>query len=87
MNACQQTQALLFEKADGRVDPTVRAELDAHLAICPHCQQVCAMWAGALPRLRGLVRPIYIAQGILPPVPEGVGSTAGMIPPSSHPGD
>jgi anti-sigma factor RsiW len=57
MNACQQTQALLFEKADGRIDPTVRSNLDAHLAICPHCQQVYAMWSGALPRLRGLPTP------------------------------
>jgi len=57
MNACQQTQALLFEKADGRIDPGVRRELDAHLAICPHCQQVFAMWTGALPRLRGLPTP------------------------------
>jgi ferric-dicitrate binding protein FerR (iron transport regulator) len=57
MNACQQTQALLFEKADGRIDPAVHRELDAHLAICPHCRQVFAMWAGALPRLRGLPTP------------------------------
>lgn len=55
MNACKQTQALWFEKADDRVDDAVRAELDAHLAICPHCQQSYAAWTSALPRLRGLV--------------------------------
>jgi len=54
MNACKQTQALLFEKADGRLSPGVRAEMDAHLAICPHCKQTFAAWSSALPRLRGL---------------------------------
>jgi len=54
MNACKKTQALLFEKADGRVTPTARAELDAHLTICPHCKQAVAAWTSALPRLRGL---------------------------------
>jgi ferric-dicitrate binding protein FerR (iron transport regulator) len=54
MNACKQTQALLFEKADGRTDPTVRAELEAHLAACPHCRQVFSAWTGAVSRLRAL---------------------------------
>ena len=54
MNACSKTQVLWFEKADGRVDSAARAELDAHLAICPHCQQAFAAWTSALPRLRGL---------------------------------
>jgi ferric-dicitrate binding protein FerR (iron transport regulator) len=54
MNACKKTQALLFESADRRTVPEVQAELDAHLAICPHCNQVFASWNAALPRLRGL---------------------------------
>lgn len=36
-----------------------------------------------LPKLRPLIRPIYVARGILPPLPEGVGSTAelaGAVP-------
>ncbi|MCO6439329.1 MAG: MFS transporter [Phycisphaerae bacterium] len=42
-----------------------------------------------LGRLRPLVRPIYAAQGILPPLAEGVGSTAGIAAeqaPSGQPG-
>jgi hypothetical protein len=54
MNACKKTQALLFEKIDGRVDPALRAEMDAHVAICPHCKQTMVAWASALPRLRSL---------------------------------
>jgi ferric-dicitrate binding protein FerR (iron transport regulator)/TolA-binding protein len=54
MNACKKTQTLLFEKADGRLSPDVRAEMDAHLAICPHCKQTFAAWTSALPRLRSL---------------------------------
>ena len=54
MNACKETQALLFEKVDGRVDAELRAKMDAHLAICPHCKQAFAVWTGALPRLRSL---------------------------------
>lgn len=54
MNACKKTQALMFERADGRTVPSVDAELQAHLAVCPHCKQVFATWTDALPRLRGL---------------------------------
>jgi ferric-dicitrate binding protein FerR (iron transport regulator)/outer membrane protein assembly factor BamD (BamD/ComL family) len=54
MNACRNTQSLLFEKADGRLAANARAELDAHLAVCPHCQQTFAAWTSALPRLRNL---------------------------------
>jgi ferric-dicitrate binding protein FerR (iron transport regulator) len=54
MNACTKTQALLFESADGRVAATVRAELETHLTICPHCKQAFAAWTSALPSLRGL---------------------------------
>jgi ferric-dicitrate binding protein FerR (iron transport regulator) len=54
MNACRKTQALLFEKSDGRLSADVRAEMDAHLAICPHCKQAFAAWTSALPRLRSL---------------------------------
>jgi anti-sigma factor RsiW len=46
MNACRKTQSLLFEKADGRLAAEVRAEMDAHLAICPHCQQTFAVDLG-----------------------------------------
>ena len=52
MNACKKTQSLLFEKADGRLSTYVCAEMDAHLAICPHCRQIFAAWTSALPRLR-----------------------------------
>jgi MFS family permease len=42
-----------------------------------------ALWfARMLPRLRVLVRPIYVARGVLPPLPEGVGSTAALLPPA-----
>ena len=54
MNACRKTQALLFEKSDGRLSADVRAEMDAHLAVCPHCKQTFAAWTSALPRLRSL---------------------------------
>jgi ferric-dicitrate binding protein FerR (iron transport regulator) len=54
MNACKQTQALLFEIADGRIAAAERAEVEAHVATCPHCQQVFAAWTPALPRWRGL---------------------------------
>ena len=54
MTACKKTQTLLFEKADGRLSADVRAGMDAHLAICPHCRQSFAAWASALPRLRAL---------------------------------
>ena len=54
MNACKKTQTLLFEKASGRLPADVRAEMDAHLAICPHCKQTFAEWTSALPRLRSL---------------------------------
>lgn len=54
MNACKKTQALLFEKADHRVDPSVQTEVDAHLATCPHCKEVFAAWTGAVSRLRAL---------------------------------
>jgi ferric-dicitrate binding protein FerR (iron transport regulator) len=54
MNACKKTQALLFESADGRTAPEVQADVQAHLEVCVHCQQIFATWTGALPRLRGL---------------------------------
>jgi ferric-dicitrate binding protein FerR (iron transport regulator) len=54
MTACKQAQALLFERADGRLGPNARAELEAHLSACPHCKQVFAAWTSALPRLRSL---------------------------------
>ena len=54
MNACRKTQSLLFEKADGRLAANTRADLDAHLALCPHCQHTFALWTSALPRLRNL---------------------------------
>jgi MFS family permease len=42
-----------------------------------------ALWfARMLPRLRVLVRPVYVARGVLPPLPEGVGSTAALLPPA-----
>lgn len=34
-----------------------------------------------LPRLREIVRPIYRERGLLPPLPEGVGSAAGLVSP------
>jgi ferric-dicitrate binding protein FerR (iron transport regulator) len=52
MNACKQTQALLFEKADGRLEPAAHAGVEAHLAVCAHCKQVFAAWTSALPQLR-----------------------------------
>jgi ferric-dicitrate binding protein FerR (iron transport regulator) len=54
MNACTKTRALLFENAGGRTGPAVRAELEAHLAICPHCKQVLAAWTWATSQLRAL---------------------------------
>jgi ferric-dicitrate binding protein FerR (iron transport regulator)/outer membrane protein assembly factor BamD (BamD/ComL family) len=54
MNTCKATQSLLFEKTDGRLAAEVRAEMDAHLAICPHCKQAFATWTSALPRMRSL---------------------------------
>ena len=54
MNTCRMAQSLLFEKADGRLAAKARAEVDAHLAFCPHCQQIFAEWTSALPRLRNL---------------------------------
>ncbi len=54
MNACKKTQSLLFEKADGRLSADVCAEMESHLAICPHCKQTFAAWTSALPRLRSL---------------------------------
>jgi hypothetical protein len=54
MTACKQAQALLFEKADGRLSPGARVDLEAHLSVCTHCRQVFGAWAGGLPRLRAL---------------------------------
>ncbi len=54
MNACEKTQALLFETTDGRTGPAVRAALEAHVAACPHCKQVFATWTGTTSRLRAL---------------------------------
>jgi len=45
------------------------------------CLLAGLLFARALPRLRPLVRPIYAARGVLPPLPEGVGSTASMANP------
>ena len=53
MNACRKTQFLLFEKTDGRLAAETRAEVDAHVSTCPHCQQTFTAWTSALPRLRG----------------------------------
>jgi len=49
------------------------------------CIVGAALFARLLPRLRTLVRPIYEAYGIPPPLPEGVGSTAGLVPPAERP--
>ncbi|HUU96674.1 MAG TPA: MFS transporter [Phycisphaerae bacterium] len=46
------------------------------------CVLAALLFARMLPRLRVLVRPIYAARGILPPLPEGVGSTAALLPPA-----
>ena len=43
------------------------------------CIVAALLFARMLPRLRALVRPIYAARGILPPLPEGVGSAAAMV--------
>jgi MFS family permease len=45
------------------------------------CLLAGLLFARALPRLRPLVRPIYEARGLLPSMPEGVGSTAPMASP------
>ena len=44
------------------------------------CMLAAALFARMLPGLRTLVRPIYVTRGILPELPEGVGSVATMIP-------
>jgi MFS family permease len=46
------------------------------------CMLAALVFARMLPRLRVLIRPIYAARGILPPLPEGVGSMAALIPPT-----
>ncbi|MGD8453911.1 MAG: MFS transporter [Phycisphaerae bacterium] len=46
------------------------------------CILAATIFARLLPGLRELIRPIYIARGILPPLPEGVGSTAALVPPA-----
>jgi hypothetical protein len=46
---------------------------------------VAALFASKLPGLREHVRPIYVARGILPPLPEGVGSTAELFPSTKPP--
>ena len=48
------------------------------------CILAAVVFARMLPRLRMLVRPIYVARGILPPLPEGVGSTAALVPPTKE---
>jgi MFS family permease len=48
------------------------------------CMLASLLFARMLPRLRELVRPIYAARGILPPLPEGVGSAAALLPPASE---
>ncbi|MCB9851876.1 MAG: MFS transporter [Phycisphaerales bacterium] len=44
------------------------------------CSLAGLWFAWMLPGIRKLVRPIYVSHGILPPLPEGVGSTAQMLP-------
>lgn len=44
------------------------------------CVVAGLLFARELPRLRSLVRPIYVARGILPPHPEGVGGAT----PAAH---
>lgn len=46
------------------------------------CIVAGALFARLLPGLRKLVHPIYMERGILPPLPEGVGSTAALVPPA-----
>ena len=41
-------------------------------------------FARMLPRLRRIVRPIYAARGILPPLPEGISSPATLVPPAEE---
>lgn len=48
------------------------------------CVAAAALFARMLPRLRAIARPVYIARGILPPLPEGVGSTAAMVAPAEE---
>jgi MFS family permease len=48
------------------------------------CVLVALLFAWLLPRLRPLIRPIYVARGILPPLPEGVGSAAAMTRPAEE---
>jgi MFS family permease len=48
------------------------------------CVLAAVVFARMLPRLRMLVRPIYVARGILPPLPEGVGSAAALVPPTEE---
>lgn len=43
------------------------------------CVAGAIVFARLLPGLRQLVRPIYESKGILPPLQEGVGSTAGLV--------
>jgi len=50
------------------------------------CMLSALLFSRMLPRLRELVRPIYVDRGILPPLPEGVGSTAGMCETSDQAG-
>ena len=51
------------------------------------CIVAAALFARMLPRLRELARPVYVARGILPPLPEGVGSTAALAAsPNVEPG-
>lgn len=45
------------------------------------------LFAKMLPAIRKLVRPIYAARGILPPLPEGVGSTAKLAGDEEEPAD
>ena len=58
MNSCQDIQPELSAYIDGELTPPKRAEVDAHLASCPRCQQELAelktLTAGmaALPKLR-----------------------------------
>ena len=48
------------------------------------CLLAALAFARTLPRLRPLIRPIYAARGILPPLPEEMGSTATMALPSKE---
>jgi MFS family permease len=47
------------------------------------CMLAAVLFGRMLPRMREIIRPIYSERGILPPLVEGVGSAAGMVPPET----